>query len=52
MVKDVVTVESDTTIEHALALMDTKAIGCLPVVQNDQMIGIVTRNDIGLYRKQ
>lgn len=41
-----VTVEPDVSIEQAaLALADCK-IGCLPVVEGDRLIGIVTETDI------
>ncbi|NND77852.1 MAG: CBS domain-containing protein [Flavobacteriales bacterium] len=46
MVKDVYTVKEDTKIVDAIKLMKEKEIGCLPVIQNDHLIGIVTIADL------
>ncbi len=49
MVTKVVTVPPTTTIEEALAIMKTQLIGCLPIVQNDELIGIITIKDVAPY---
>ena len=46
MVKDVVTVLPDCTIEDAAQLLIEKKIGCLPVVENNmKLVGLVTETD-------
>jgi len=45
MIKDPVTVTADTLTADALRLMRQKNIGCLPVVDNKKLIGIVTDFD-------
>ena len=45
MEKNVVTVVPDMTVEEALALSQEKKVGALPVVDNGQLVGIVTTND-------
>ena len=46
MVKDVVTIEPNTPIEDAASLMAEKKIGCLPVMSQNDLIGIITDEDI------
>lgn len=46
MVKTVMTVAPDTTIERAAYVMQTNAISSLPVMRDDQLVGIVTRTDV------
>ena len=49
MVNDVITITPDTGIVNLVQLMNDYKIGCLPVVQNNILIGIITKNDsIGL----
>jgi CBS domain-containing protein len=45
MIKDPVTVTADTNTADALKLMRQKNIGCLPVVDNKKLIGIITDHD-------
>jgi CBS domain-containing protein/gamma-glutamyl:cysteine ligase YbdK (ATP-grasp superfamily) len=45
MVADPVTVSPGTSTLDAIALMREKGIGCLPVVEDDQLVGIVTSYD-------
>jgi acetoin utilization protein AcuB len=46
MVKDVITTTEDTPIEEAAHLMLEHKIGCLPVVRDDKLVGIITESDI------
>ncbi|HEY7714012.1 MAG TPA: CBS domain-containing protein [Candidatus Binatia bacterium] len=49
MKKRVVTVAADTQIKQAAHLMADKKIGCLPVVEDGVVIGLVTTTDILRY---
>lgn len=49
MKKHVVTVAPDTTIREAAQLMADKKIGCLPVVCDGSLVGLVTTTDILRY---
>jgi acetoin utilization protein AcuB len=42
----VVTVLPDTTVEKAVAIAQKNRVGCLPVVDGDKVIGILTTNDV------
>ena len=46
MVYPVVTVAPDTSVGAAADMMMNKGIGCLPVVEGHQLIGIVTKTDL------
>jgi acetoin utilization protein AcuB len=46
MTADPVTVSPDTTIEEAASTILVKRIGCLPVVQNGGLVGIITTTDL------
>ncbi len=46
MTKNPVTVSPDEVIEEAARIMADKEIGCLPVVQDDVLVGIITESDI------
>jgi len=47
MTQDVVTIDEDTTLRDAAALMIRHQIGCLPVVKPDRtLIGLVTETDL------
>ena len=46
MTKEVLTITEDTPIEEAARIMADNKIGGLPVVQGDQVIGIITETDI------
>jgi CBS domain-containing protein len=39
-------VTPDATIEQAAAIMAHKKIGCLPVLENDELVGMLTETDI------
>jgi CBS domain-containing protein len=42
----VMTVSPETAVADAAGLILTHGIGCLPVVQNDQLVGIVTKTNL------
>ena len=46
MISEVITVNTSTEIMQAIALMKEKEIGCLPVLENNQLVGIVTVKDL------
>ncbi len=46
MSKDVVTVDEDTPIEMAARIMADRKIGGLPVVRENQVVGIITETDL------
>jgi acetoin utilization protein AcuB len=46
MVKDVITIDPDTAIEDAAGVMAEKKIGCLPVLQDGKLVGIISDNDL------
>jgi acetoin utilization protein AcuB len=46
MVKPVMTVEGDCPMEEAACIMVSKKIGCLPVMDGDRLVGIITETDI------
>jgi CBS domain-containing protein len=49
MVYPVVTVAPDTSVVAAADMMMNRGIGCLPVVEDHQLIGIVTKTDLLRY---
>jgi CBS domain-containing protein len=49
MKKKVVTVKPDTLIKDAAHLMKEKKIGCVPVVDEGSLVGLVTTTDILRY---
>lgn len=46
MSKEVFTASPDMTIENAVRLAQAKRVGCLPVVEDGQVVGILTTNDL------
>ena len=44
--RDVITAEQDTAIEEAARVMVENRIGCLPVVEEDIVIGIISDTDL------
>jgi len=46
MTYPVVTIAPDTSVAAAAEMMINKGIGCLPVVDDHQLIGIVTKTDL------
>ncbi|KAA3623656.1 MAG: CBS domain-containing protein [Flavobacterium sp.] len=49
MEKKVISVEATTPIKDAIQIMKTYEIGCLPVLQNKELIGIITVHDVRPY---
>lgn len=46
MVKNIITVTSDTSIEEAQRIMLQYKVGCLPVLEFGDLIGIITKSDL------
>ena len=46
MVRDIITVESNTSVDEANRIMIEKGIGCLPVIEMGDLVGILTRSDL------
>ena len=46
MAKDVITIDEDTAIEEAARIMADRRIGCLPVMRDGALVGIITDNDL------
>ncbi len=46
MIKNVITISPDALLEEAAVLMRKHTIGCLVVVEKDEVVGIITQNDI------
>ena len=49
MKKKVVTVKPETTIKETARLMKEKKIGCVPVVDEGNLVGLVTTTDLLRY---
>ncbi len=53
MERNVLTVTPDTTAALAAALIESSRFGCLPVVENHKLVGIVTEADfVSFARRQ
>ena len=46
MSRDVISVHPDYSVRDAAALMLTSRFGALPVIANDEVVGIVTQTDL------
>ena len=46
MTREVIYISADSTLEESMALMTAKHIRHLPVLKNNQLIGIVTLGDV------
>jgi len=46
MVRDVITIDPSATIEEAACIMADKKIGCLPVMQGEDLVGIISDSDL------
>lgn len=51
MTKNIITVSPDTSLPELLNLMKEKKVGKLPVLENEEIIGVVTRDDL-LIKKE
>jgi acetoin utilization protein AcuB len=49
MIRHILTISPDATVEEAVVLAQTNKVGCLPVVEDNKIVGIVTTNDF-FYR--
>ena len=45
MIKDPICIEPEATIQEAMNLMNKHQVDCLPVVQHDELIGMITEKD-------
>jgi acetoin utilization protein AcuB len=46
MTRDVLTISPDISVEQATTLLHDNKIGCLPVVEDGNLVGIITENDV------
>jgi acetoin utilization protein AcuB len=46
MARDVITIDEETAIEEAARIMADAKIGCLPVMRDSNLVGIITDNDL------
>lgn len=49
MVNEVITISPEASIEEGGKVMLEKKIGCLPVIQEGNLIGLITETDILRY---
>lgn len=46
MLQNVITVSTKTSIKEAISIMKSNGYGCLPVVEGDELVGIITVRDV------
>ena len=46
MIRDVTTIGPDAALGEATALLHSQRLGCLPVMDGQQLVGIITRADL------
>jgi acetoin utilization protein AcuB len=46
MLKDVITISEDIALEEAARIMADRKIGCLPVMRDGELVGIISDNDL------
>jgi acetoin utilization protein AcuB len=46
MTRNVITISPDISVEEATTLLHDNKIGCLPVVEDGNLIGIITEDDV------
>lgn len=46
MTRNVITISPDVSVEEAATIMHDNKIGCLPVVEDGNLVGIITENDV------
>jgi CBS domain-containing protein len=49
MTEHVITISPEATVKEAARVMIDKKIGCLPVVEDQKLIGLLTETDILRY---
>lgn len=49
MASEVVTADPDMSITEAASLMTSRKVGCLPVVDGEELVGILTEGDFVAY---
>ena len=49
MSQPVITISPEATVKQAARLMAEKKIGCLPVVEGEELVGLVTETDVLRY---
>ena len=49
MSQDVITIAPNASVKEAARVMIEKKIGCLPVVENEKIVGLITETDILRY---
>jgi CBS domain-containing protein len=52
MVQNLVTIGPDAPVEDAVALMIDRKIGCLPVVADDKLVGLLSETDCLRYLRR
>jgi CBS domain-containing membrane protein len=52
MERNVLTVSPDTTAALAAALLESSRFGCLPVLEHDKLVGIITEADFLRFARQ
>jgi acetoin utilization protein AcuB len=46
MTRNVITISPDISVEEAATLLHDNKIGCLPVVEDGNLVGMLTENDV------
>jgi acetoin utilization protein AcuB len=46
MTRNVITISPDVSVEEAATILHDNKIGCLPVVEDGNLVGIITENDV------
>lgn len=46
MTRNVITISPDVSVEEATTILHDNKIGCLPVVEDGNLVGIITENDV------
>lgn len=49
MIKDPICIEPEATIQEAMRLMKENNVDCLPVVQNDELVGMITEKALKFF---
>ena len=49
MSKPPITVSADATVKAAARLMAEERIGCLPVLEGEELVGLLTETDVLRY---